>query len=1062
MNPPELTKIFSTLPFYQVLLKNWERESNLKVTGVTEVPRAFLIASLTKERPNPSLIVAPSLDEAESLKENLDTLLEEKKIVLFPDFESAPQGAIQANVTVMAQRAKVIEALLKKEEPSVVVITTSAALTQKMVPKESLEKKIQTFTKGEAINFDKLLEKIINLGYQRVPMVEKQGEISVRGGIIDIYPLNTSLPVRLEFLGDTLESLRVFEPSSQRSVSSENYLRVFPLEDVFNPSGTASLLDYFSPSLQVFIIETPDANLILNESKFRELKILWLSLLRKDLTTLHFPSENVEDFSTRPRDFIKELRELVKARYQIWIVLKEEHYLRRVQRMLSDYTALELLKELHFKIGFLSSGFIIREEKVALFTDKEIFGRIDLPLPQKKVRKPFYLPELKAGDFVVHTHYGIGKFLGIQTCRVEERDQDFFVIEYAEGEKLLLPFGRLNLLQKYTSSGSFTPRVDKLGSRNWRRTKQRVKEATQELAQKLLELYAVRTAEKGYAFPPDTEWQADFEAAFPYIETPEQLQALQEIKRDLESPQPMDRLICGDTGFGKTELAFRAAFKVVMSYKQVAFLAPTTILVEQHYRNLCERLQHYPVKVKALSRFRTKAEQQEIIHELKEGKVDIVIGTHRLLQKDVRFKDLGLIIIDDEQHFGVQAKEKLKEFRKTVDTLSLSATPIPRTLYMALIGLRKISLVTTPPPGRRPVITYVLEFNESVLKEALTKEIARGGQVFVVYPRVEDIEKVGNYLKNCFPTLNIGIAHGKLPGIKLDTIIRDFLDKKYDVLLATTLIEAGVDFPNVNTLIVWRSDLFGLAQLYQLRGRVGRALRQAYAYFFYPKGKLLSSSTYQRLKALEDFSELGGSFDLARRDLELRGAGNLLGREQSGHINAVGFELYSRLLEEAVKKLKGEEVEEEKPIQISLPYEARLPEEYIPESRTRCQIYKRLAEVVQVSSLKELEEELVDRFGALPLSVKNLLKIVKLRLFAKKFRIEYLGFKKPNLKIEFSKLPRNLGELLKKLPAGYPFSFKESGKISLEVKIKEEEEILTFLEKFLTPVSQVGEREKQL
>ncbi|MGB9976962.1 transcription-repair coupling factor [Thermovenabulum sp.] len=642
--------------------------------------------------------------------------------------------------------------------------------------------------------------------------------------------------------------------------------------------------------------------------------------------------------------------------------------------------------------GSLGKGFEIPEIRVAVISDTDVYGRPKVkqakPDITKKGKKITAVDELSPGDYVVHATHGIGRYLGVETLEVEGNKRDYFALQYLGGDKLYVPTDQVELIYKYVSPEDKPPKLNKLGGSEWSKTKAKVKESIKEMAKELIELYAARQSIKGFAFSKDTVWQQEFEEMFPYEETPDQLMAIEEVKRDMESDKCMDRIICGDVGYGKTEVALRAAFKAVMDGKQVAVLVPTTILAEQHYRTFSERFSPFPLRVEVISRFKSKAEQKAILKDLKNGAVDVIIGTHRLLQKDVKFKDLGLLIIDEEQRFGVAHKEKIKQLKKNVDVLTMTATPIPRTLHMALSGIRDMSLIETPPENRFPVQTYVVEYNDSLIRDAILRELSRDGQVYYVYNRVQDIREEAMRLSLLVPEARIAVAHGQMDEDELEEVMLKFYHREYDVLVCTTIIETGLDIPNVNTLIVINSDRFGLSQLYQLRGRVGRSNRQAFAYFTYKKDKVLSEQAEKRLAAIREFTEFGAGFKLAMRDLEIRGAGNVLGTEQHGHMMAVGYDLYCKLLEEAVRELKGEIIrgEEVQPV-IDLKVNAFISEDYIQNESLRMEIYRRIAALETLKEAEELEEEIEDRFGDLPQPVRNLLSISKLKLLAKKLKI---------------------------------------------------------------------------
>ncbi|RLA95851.1 MAG: transcription-repair coupling factor, partial [Deltaproteobacteria bacterium] len=655
-------------------------------------------------------------------------------------------------------------------------------------------------------------------------------------------------------------------------------------------------------------------------------------------------------------------------------------------------------------VGELSGGFILPEEGLVFISEEEVFGEkgrvAKAPRPSAPPLSSF--EDLEVGDYLVHVDYGIGLYRGLSRIEFEGEKKEFLLIEYEGGDRLYVPIERLDLVHKYFGPREEPPRLDRLGSASWRRAKRRAKRAAEEIARELIEIYAARKAFEGFAFSPRDAYYQEFEATFPYEETPDQWQAIEDVMRDMESPRPMDRLICGDVGFGKTEVAIRAAFKAVMDGKQVALLVPTTVLAQQHYQTFSARFQGYPIVVEMLSRFRSPRRQKEILEGLREGKVDVVIGTHRLLQKDVRFRDLGLLIIDEEQRFGVAHKERLKELKKTVDCLTLTATPIPRTLQMSLVGIREMSLISTPPPARQTISTRVLPFDPRIVREAIIKEVRRGGQVFFVHNRVKEIQEVARRLQELVPEVRIGIAHGQMRERELERVMLRFVRGEIDLLVCTSIIESGLDIPNANTIIINRADRFGLADLYQLRGRVGRSAKKAYAYLLVPPRKELTASSAKRLRAIQELSELGSGFRLALRDLEIRGAGNLLGHRQSGHIAEVGLELYNALLEEAIRELKGEEVPKKPTPEIHIPIEAYIPEEYVEEEAQRLGLYKRLSLVEGEEELEELKEEIRDRFGPPPAEVRNLFEVIELKIWLQRYRVQRLEMKAGELRLLLS------------------------------------------------------------
>ena len=708
--------------------------------------------------------------------------------------------------------------------------------------------------------------------------------------------------------------------------------------------------------------------------------------------------------------------------------------------------------------GNLIKGFECPDFKVSVISDKEVFGEAKKVLPKKKnkkkgVGKITSFTELKPGDYVVHANHGIGVFKGIKQIDVAGNTRDYLDIVYDKGDKLYVPVDQLDLVQKYIGSEGNTPKINKLGGTEWQKAKAKVRKSINEIAEDLVKLYATRAALKGYKYSKDTEWQKQFEDEFPYEETPDQLSSLEEIKRDMESDKPMDRLLCGDVGYGKTEVAIRAAFKAVMDGKQVAFLVPTTILAEQHYKNLTKRFSDFPVKIDMISRFRSTKEQRATLKALKEGNVDILIGTHRLVSKDIEFKDLGLLIVDEEQRFGVAQKEKIKNLKKNVDVLTLSATPIPRTLHMSLTGVRDISVIETPPEERYPIQTYVVEQNDQLIRDAILREMGRGGQVYFVYNRVESIEGMANYIRELVPECKVGIIHGQMTEKELETEMMNFMNKEYDVLVCTTIIETGIDIPNVNTMIVNNADKMGLSQLYQLRGRVGRSNRIAYAYFIYTKDKVLTEIAEKRLKALKDFTELGSGFKIAMRDLEIRGAGNMMGSSQHGHMAAIGYDLYCRMLEDTVKLIKGEIDKEPIETTVDIKIDAYIPSSYIQDEIQKIEIYKKIAAIESLEEYQDIKEELEDRYSALPEAVYNLMDIAYIKSLAKELLIEEIKETPKEVRFKFQQGYKDFNNiykiLLKKYKENIILYFGDTPFFAIKLNAIKKEEAINFYKEIL-------------
>ena len=708
--------------------------------------------------------------------------------------------------------------------------------------------------------------------------------------------------------------------------------------------------------------------------------------------------------------------------------------------------------------GNLIKGFECPDFKVSVISDKEVFGEAKKVLPKKKSKKKGVgkitsFTELKPGDYVVHANHGIGVFKGIKQIDVAGNTRDYLDIVYDKGDKLYVPVDQLDLVQKYIGSEGNTPKINKLGGTEWQKAKAKVRKSINEIAEDLVKLYATRAALKGYKYSKDTEWQKQFEDEFPYEETPDQLSSLEEIKKDMESDKPMDRLLCGDVGYGKTEVAIRAAFKAVMDGKQVAFLVPTTILAEQHYKNLTKRFSDFPVKIDMISRFRSTKEQRATLKALKEGNVDILIGTHRLVSKDIEFKDLGLLIVDEEQRFGVAQKEKIKNLKKNVDVLTLSATPIPRTLHMSLTGVRDISVIETPPEERYPIQTYVVEQNDQLIRDAILREMGRGGQVYFVYNRVESIEGMANYIRELVPECKVGIIHGQMTEKELETEMMNFMNKEYDVLVCTTIIETGIDIPNVNTMIVNNADKMGLSQLYQLRGRVGRSNRIAYAYFIYTKDKVLTEIAEKRLKALKDFTELGSGFKIAMRDLEIRGAGNMMGSSQHGHMAAIGYDLYCRMLEDTVKLIKGEIDKEPIETTVDIKIDAYIPSSYIQDEIQKIEIYKKIAAIESLEEYQDIKEELEDRYSALPEAVYNLMDIAYIKSLAKELLIEEIKETPKEVRFKFQQGYKDFNNiykiLLKKYKENIILYFGDTPFFAIKLNTIKKEEAINFYKEIL-------------
>ena len=938
-----------------------------KLSGLPPSAKGLCLAALKQQTGKPILVVTSSTRLAEQLRSEIKFFLGEE-VLLLPAAEKENIG----------ERLTVINRLLSGET-IVVVAPVRGALAKTTRRVESIR-----LSKDQSQSREKLLDELANFGYKRQEIVGERGEFSVRGGILDVYPINLDRPVRMELLGDEIESLRSFDPISQKSIEPLKEAVIFPNRE----AAESSLFDLLPKEVLLFIDEPLEVTRLAYqlEEVVEIPQAIEISAFLKPGQESRF--NNVPGFGGD----LKAAAEYLKEKREVFLVCKHRGRLEE----LSQYRLIE---------GELSSGFEAASGTLAVLSDRELFGEEAQP----ETRKPpvpegvdeEHLVQFALGDLVVHEDYGIGIYRGLQKLKEEGVESEYILIEYARRDKLYVPLTLMGLVEKYSGGGEYKPQLSRLGGTAWPKTKGRVKRSIKDMTAELLEIYASRQKYLGFSYPPDDLWQKDLEASFPYRETPDQGKAIAQVKHDMESARPMDRLVCGDVGYGKTEVAIRAAAKAVSSGKQVAALVPTTILAEQHYYNFKSRFSSFPFKVEMLSRFRSKEDQKQVVEQIKLGQVDVVIGTHRLLQKDLVFKDLGLLIIDEEQRFGVAHKEKIKKLRKTVDVLTLTATPIPRTLYLSLSGVRDLSLINTPPVDRSPVRTYVLNWNEQVVREAILKELDRGGQIFYVFNIVEKIDGMANKLSKLVPEARIAVGHGQMPERKLEQTMLDFSNKKYDVLLCSTIIESGLDLPNVNTILIDHADRFGLSQLYQLRGRVGRSPVRAYAYLFYHEEVKLTETAIKRLKALQEFTALGSGYRLAMRDLEIRGAGNLLGAQQSGHLLAVGFDLYCELLEEAARELKGILEPTPRQVEIDIKSDAYIPADYVEDEKQRVALYRRLNLVASEKELLELKEEMVDRFGRLPAPLLRLLDVLEVKAEAQDKGIKSIKERDGEIRIEW-------------------------------------------------------------
>jgi len=1033
------------LPIFQLIKEKISSTNFLSVSGLAGGSKAFFLLGLAEKLNCPILAVTKTEEESEELTEDL------KALKVFFNIRK------RINLYSAKISSEEIACLNEILENKVSLLVTSSQGLEKTVPKkEDFFKFCQKIEIKEEINRDEFIHYLISAGYERIDFVEQPGEYSVRGEIIDLWSANFDLSLRIIFFENKIEEIRLFDVTTQRTKENIQQAKIIPASLLRKEKQTSlalnhngsGLAEYFSHELLIFWDTDLKKKVNLNEfSQFKQIRNIFLPTGE----SINFGAQELPSFTGKFSFFFKELTNWQNEKYQIYLYAQNQPEEEKLTELLEEEKT-EITPPV--LIGSLTNGFLLPEMKLVIVTGNDIFARykIRYHLPKFKTGGLLeHLSEIQPGNYVVHERYGIGIYCGLERLLIENKYADFLSLKYKGGDRLYVPITDFRLVQKYLGPEGYRPRIYPLDGISWERIKQKIKESLYNFARELLQIYAQRQVSDGYSFPPDSYIEKEFSASFPYEETPDQAKAIEEVKNDLVSFKPMDRVVIGDVGYGKTEVAMRAALKVALAGKQVAVLVPTTILAEQHYRTFTERFKEYPVNIEMLSRFRTKKEQVKILADLKNGLIDIIIGTHRLLQKDVFFKDLGLAVTDEEHRFGVRAKEKLKKMRFSIDVLTLSATPIPRTLSMALSGLRAVSLIETPPEGRLPIETYICPYDKETVKNTILSEVNRGGQVFYVYNRIETILNVVNCLKDLLPQIEFGLAHGQMSSPRLEKTMHKFLNGEYKVLVSTSIIESGLDLPQVNTLIVENAEEFGLAQLYQLRGRVGRGDRKAYCYLFYNRDTHLSENTIKRLQAFSEFTTLGSGLRLALRDLEIRGAGNILGPQQHGFIGELGYDLYFRLLEQEIKKLKGEKITEEKEPVFDFPLDAYLPEDYITLSSTRIIFYKRILSVYSTNDLEEIKNELIDRFGEIPQPTENLFSLAELRLLAKKLMIKEIKRKKKFLEITFFPEATLDREKIKKFTQTYPekISFIQGEFLSLNLYNPPQERIIFFLKKYL-------------
>jgi len=1128
-----------------------DRDRGIDCIGLSGSEKAFLISRLYLQHKLPCLAVVASVTEGERLIGDLRFFAgqHDLPILFYPPYNILPFKFLSYHNETAGQRIRVLYQLMETRTP-LIVVTTVEALLQKVIPKQEIGRYAELLIAEEEIDRNGLINKLISGGYSKTAIVEEFGDFSVRGGIIDVFSPLYDDPLRIEFYGDLVESLRFFSASNQRKITDSQEAIILPARELilhkkYIPNiisriralanglevpvsharkiidairhdgdvlGLESLISLFYPQLDTLFDYIPQNSLIVtanfdelgkvaqeteerlinnfnssrDEGKLcvepQELYLNWSQAVaaiseRKPLNfkmldvlksndppqappyQLHAAVENNIDLTMALKNYrekdqllrplIEWLRSKQQSGYATILICRNRSQADRLNSLLVPYgIQLTTVKgfteikpnsgQLYICIGQVSSGFVWPAEYLALVTDDEIFGvrhqrrKRTEPRPRTQMLD---LQELKKDDLIVHNDHGIGQYGGLVKMNIDGFTNDFLIVSYKGGDKLYLPVDRMSVVQKYMGVEGIVPVLDTLGGKSWERVKSRIKKAAEKIAGELLKLYARRKVEKGYAFQAADNYVRDFEAGFAYEETADQFKAIEDVIADMHNPTPMDRLVCGDVGYGKTEVALRASFLAVNDGKQVAMLVPTTILAEQHYETFRRRFKRYPVNVACLSRFRSPRVQRAIIDDLKAGKVDIVIGTHRLVQKDVQFNDLGLLILDEEQRFGVKHKEKLKKFRSTVDVLALTATPIPRTLHLSLVGVRDISIISTPPEFRKSIMTYISEFDDAVIADAINKELRREGQIFFVHNNIQSIDKIAGKLQRLVPQVRLAVAHGRMNEDELEQVMLLFMNREIDMLVCTTIIESGLDVASANTIIVNRADRFGLAQMYQLRGRVGRADEQAYAYLLIPHESLLGKDAQKRLKVLMEHSDLGAGFQIAMSDLKIRGGGTILGASQSGHIAAVGYDMFLKLMENAVAGLKGEETVEPLEPEINVNLSAFLSEAYIPDIDQRMSAYRRLAKMTELQQLTDFKSESLDRFGPLPEEAANLLLKIMLKVLAKKAGVSRLDLVGRNLTLNFSDSHQRNPTALVDLIMAAPKNFKLSPEHVLKTRL---------------------------
>lgn len=1149
-----LNSVLEDIPQYREIMaashQRWE------VIGCSDEVRLLLAVHLALSQKRPILYVAESEDRAKSIYKGVRRFFPADAVGYYPPRELLPYDSFTENRELAGERLRIIQGLLTAKP--FFAVTAAATLNQRLMPLEVWQSLSFTVKVGDIVDISAMAQRLAELGYVRESLTEESGAFSVRGSIVDFYPIGASQPYRLDFFDDEIEAIRVFDRENQISLSSVDAVTITPacqfiITEDCREEGLANLeqeaqkqiakmrtqakkramdkaarlrddvnagsnADYLAQLLPYFYQESAtildylgsEGLLIMDEGseivraltvQTEEATEVYSELLAEGEVFPSFPANFLthdqvcSQINRRPFlmfNFIKTPTGL-DAQASVTMPLRDFAFYREREERgyeLRDLAAKGLVvlcagddKSLAQMTAFaetwevknyqarrfpLGRSLECGDIPAFLLSANDFFGIIrEKPQARKRDKASAITSfvDLKEGDYVVHENHGIGQYVGMERLTVGDVTKDYLHIRYRGEDKLYIPTDQMDLLQKYIGNSDSPPKVNKLGGKEWQAVKTKARGSVREMAEDLLRLYAERAAQKGFAFSPDSPWQWELESDFPYEETPDQNEAIADVKADMEKSKPMDRLLCGDVGYGKTEVALRAAFKAVLDGKQCAVLVPTTVLAQQHERTFAQRLTKYGVTVRALSRFKSSKEVSDTLAGLAQGRVDIIIGTHMLFGKRVKYRDLGLLIIDEEQRFGVAHKEKIKELKKNIDVLAMSATPIPRTLHMSLLGARDISIIETPPPRRQPVRTYVMEYQGRVVKEAIVRELARNGQVYYIHNKVEDINEVAAYLRTIVPEARILIGHGQMAEKELEKVMLDFMNGEADILLCTTIVESGLDFPNVNTLIVDRGDCLGLSQMYQLRGRVGRSRKQGYAYFFYRGGDLLAMPARKRLAAIRDYTDLGSGFKIALRDMEIRGAGNILGPEQHGHMASVGFDMYCRLVNEEVKRLQGEEIKEDKEeVSIDIECSAYLPDDYVGDGDVKIELYKRIADLKTQEELKEVLAATEDRFGSVPDSVYNLFLVARLKILAEKLGIVAISQQNHNFKVTFRGLNNISAAAISQLLAkfGRRFEFKMTEALEMTVKCGKLSQVkaLLFLIKILVFLDAIPEKKQ--